>query len=79
VAKFSSDGLYCLSGSLDKDIILSNPYKGTTIKNYSKIHNHEIFDLAITKDNNKFASVGGDKHAFLWDVQTGKFSNQSID
>ncbi len=28
VVKFSSDGLYCLSGSLDRTMILWNPYKG---------------------------------------------------
>jgi len=29
-------------------------------------------DLQISKDNNRFASVGGDKNAFIWDVATAK-------
>jgi mitogen-activated protein kinase organizer 1 len=72
VTKFSKDGLFCLSGSLDRSIILWNPYKGTQIKSYSGPHNQEILDIAISRDNNRFASVGGDKNAFIWDVATGK-------
>lgn len=30
-----------------------------------------MLDLAVTADNAKFASVGGDKQVFLWDVETG--------
>lgn len=30
-----------------------------------------MLDLAVTADNARFASVGGDKQVFLWDVETG--------
>eukprot|EP01017_Pseudomicrothorax_dubius_P050849 TRINITY_DN9688_c0_g1_i2.p1 TRINITY_DN9688_c0_g1~~TRINITY_DN9688_c0_g1_i2.p1 ORF type:complete len:156 (-),score=28.41 TRINITY_DN9688_c0_g1_i2:473-940(-) len=72
VVKFDKDGNYCLSGSADKAINLWNPHKGTLIKSYSGIHNQEILDLAITQDNGKFASVGGDRLVYVWDVATAK-------
>lgn len=31
-----------------------------------------MFDLSITEDNARFASVGGDKQVFLWDVATAR-------
>ena len=53
-------------------MILWNPYKGIQIKTYQGSHNYEILDLTISKDNNRFASVGGDKNAYLWDVTSAK-------
>jgi WD40 repeat protein len=29
-------------------------------------------DIAVTSDNARFASVGGDRKVFLWDVVTGR-------
>lgn len=71
IAKFSSDQNYCVSGSRDKSVIIWNPFDGKLLKRYTGIHNHEILDLAISKDNGKVASVGGDRVAFVWDVSTG--------
>ena len=31
-----------------------------------------MLDLAVTGDNARFASVGGDKQVFLWDVSTAR-------
>lgn len=35
-------------------------------------HGYEVLDLAVTDDNARFASVGGDKQVFLWDVATAR-------
>jgi len=35
-------------------------------------HGREILDIAVSSDNARFASVGGDKLVFLWDVATAK-------
>ncbi|MDR3548589.1 MAG: hypothetical protein P4M11_10065 [Candidatus Pacebacteria bacterium] len=61
-----------MSGSQDKSISLWNPVKGLHLKTYTGPHNHEVNDIAIHSDNNCFASVGGDRLVFLWDVQSGK-------
>jgi len=65
--KFSEDGDYCLSGSQDKSIKLWNPFKSLLIKSYDNIHSNDVLDVAISKDNTKFASVGIDKQVFLTD------------
>lgn len=31
-----------------------------------------MLDIAVTEDNARFASVGGDRQVFLWDVATGR-------
>jgi WD40 repeat protein len=41
------------------------------IKSYSGVHGYSVLDVAIAKDNSKFASAGGDKSAFFWDISTG--------
>ena len=55
----------------DRTLRLWNPHKGISIKQYSG-HGYEVRDVAVSKDNSKFASVGGDKQVFLWDVGTGQ-------
>ncbi|KAI9880941.1 MAG: hypothetical protein M1830_010009 [Pleopsidium flavum] len=67
---------YILTGSSDRSIHLYNPSKVTPTNNgliqtYSA-HGYEVLDLAVTSDNARFASVGGDKQVFLWDVATAR-------
>lgn len=35
-------------------------------------HGYEVLDISVTEDNARFASVGGDKQVFLWDVATAR-------
>ena len=35
-------------------------------------HGYEVLDLAVTDDNTRFVSVGGDRQVFLWDVAQGR-------
>ena len=44
---------------------------GLQIKEYSGPHGHEVADVAIAKDNASFASCGGDRTVFVWDVTNG--------
>lgn len=67
-----------LTGSSDRAIHLYNPSKAspTVLKSgliqvYSA-HGYEVLDLAVTDDNARFASVGGDKQVFYWDVATAR-------
>lgn len=64
-------GQYILTGSQDRNIRLYNPSSSRLIQTYSA-HGYEVLDLAVSDDNAKFASVGGDKTAFLWDVATAQ-------
>ncbi|QSS58170.1 WD domain-containing protein [Histoplasma capsulatum] len=79
----SPPGTYLLTGSSDRSIHLcralptssttvsaTTPVTTTPIQRYAK-HGYSVLDLAVTADNAKFASVGGDKQVFLWDVETG--------
>jgi mitogen-activated protein kinase organizer 1 len=34
-------------------------------------HGYSVLDVAVAADNARFASVGGDRLVFLWDVETG--------
>lgn len=65
----SGTGQYLLTGSQDRTIRLYNPTSSRLIQSYSA-HGYEVLDLAVSEDNAKFASVGGDKSVFLWDVAT---------
>eukprot|EP01105_Mastigella_eilhardi_P018847 TRINITY_DN4399_c0_g1_i2.p1 TRINITY_DN4399_c0_g1~~TRINITY_DN4399_c0_g1_i2.p1 ORF type:complete len:193 (-),score=36.16 TRINITY_DN4399_c0_g1_i2:53-631(-) len=71
VAVFNSSGTYCLTGGADRAILLWNPYTGKHIKAY-RGHNHEVLDIAVSKDNSRIASGGGDKYPLHWDVGTGQ-------
>lgn len=78
---FSSlGGAYILSGSSDRQIHLSRtepatsrppvtPASTTPIQKYAA-HGYPILDISCSADNQTFASVGGDRSVFLWDVQT---------
>jgi len=87
-------GTYILTGSSDRQIHLSRtePVSSTTVKGgpapttstpiqkYSA-HGYAVLDLACSSDNTTFASVGGDRSVFLWDVQAAttlrRFGNNS--
>lgn len=75
-------GTYLLTGSSDRTIHLSRAVPGnassarpatttTPIQRYAQ-HGYAVLDLAVTEDNSRFASVGGDKQVFEWDVETGQ-------
>ena len=77
-------GTYILTGSSDRQIHLSRteplssttgkadsaPTTSTPIQKYSA-HGYAVLDLTCSSDNTSFASVGGDRSVFLWDVQAG--------
>ncbi|PGH12411.1 hypothetical protein AJ80_06718 [Polytolypa hystricis UAMH7299] len=46
------------------------PTTTSPIQKY-EAHGYSVLDIAVTADNARFASVGGDKQVFLWDVETG--------
>lgn len=75
---FSSlGGTYILTGSSDRQVHLSrsepaNPDKPSVpIQKYTA-HGYPVLDIAVAHDNQTFASVGGDRSVFLWDVQNAE-------
>ncbi|PWZ00805.1 WD40 repeat-like protein [Testicularia cyperi] len=71
VARYNSLGRYVLTGGSDRTIRLWNAKTGgEPIKTYA-LHNYEVHALDIAPDNSRFASGGGDKSVFVWDVPTG--------
>ncbi|KAL4994609.1 WD40-repeat-containing domain protein [Aspergillus recurvatus] len=73
-------GTYILTGSTDRAVHLSraipNSNNDSTIETTSPIqkyeaHGYSVLDIAVATDNSKFASVGGDRQVFLWDVEQG--------
>ncbi|OQE24767.1 hypothetical protein PENFLA_c009G02475 [Penicillium flavigenum] len=77
----SSGGTYVLTGSSDRAIHLSRAVPNnsnsqaviettTPIQKY-EAHGYSVLDIAVTADNARFASVGGDRQVFLWDVEQG--------
>jgi mitogen-activated protein kinase organizer 1 len=80
---FSSlGGTYILTGSSDRQIHLArteppsssssstttSPPTSTPIQKYTS-HGYPILDLTVSTTNTHFASCGGDRAVFLWDVQ----------
>ncbi|KAI1310097.1 WD40-repeat-containing domain protein [Xylaria venustula] len=51
----------------------SNPAvpQGRLIQTYSA-HGYEVLSLSVSADNARFASAGGDRSVFLWDVATAQ-------
>lgn len=62
-------GQYILTGCQDRQVRLFNPNTRRLIQTYSA-HGYEVLDLAVSEDNARFVSGGGDKTVFLWDVAT---------
>ena len=63
-----------MTGCSDRGIRLFNPASSPSpkpIQSYSA-HAYTVLDLAVASDNARFASVGGDKVVFLWDVATAQ-------
>jgi mitogen-activated protein kinase organizer 1 len=82
----SSPSSYILTGSSDRTIRLYNPSRPAAppsnnpleppratqlIQTYSA-HGYEVLDISVASDNATFASVGGDRSVFLWDVSTAQ-------
>lgn len=67
----SGTGTYLLTGSADRTVKLFNASTGSELKTY-QAHGYEVLDLSVSADNARFASVGGDKTVFLWDVATAQ-------
>ncbi|KAL2846137.1 WD domain protein [Aspergillus pseudoustus] len=73
-------GTYILTGSTDRAIHLSraipNSNNVSAVETTSPIqkyeaHGYSVLDIAVASDNSRFASVGGDRQVFLWDVEQG--------
>jgi len=74
-------GTYILTGSTDRAVHLSravpnNNNASSVVETPSPIqkyeaHGYSVLDIAVASDNSKFASVGGDRQVFLWDVEQG--------
>jgi mitogen-activated protein kinase organizer 1 len=62
---------YLITGAGDRQIRLYNPSTARLIQTYSA-HGYEVLDLAVSSDNARFVSCGGDKSVFLWDVATAQ-------
>ena len=80
VARFNHDGKYCLTGGDDRRVCLWNPYREPAselvpIKEYA-MHSKQVLDVAVAHDNASFASCGGDKTVFVWDVGSGLVSRR---
>jgi mitogen-activated protein kinase organizer 1 len=35
-------------------------------------HGYDVRDVVVSADNSRFASVGGDRQLFLWEIATGQ-------
>ncbi|KAH8434539.1 WD40 repeat domain-containing protein [Aspergillus melleus] len=79
---FSSyPGTYILTGSSDRAIHLTRalpssnskpgPVETTSPIQKYEAHGYSVLDVAVASDNARFASVGGDRQVFLWDVEQG--------
>ncbi|KAI9798690.1 MAG: hypothetical protein M1833_004679 [Piccolia ochrophora] len=62
---------HILTGTASRQIALFNASTTSQIQSYDA-HAYAVLDLAVAPDNARFASVGGDKQVFLWDVATAR-------
>ncbi|KAN0061612.1 hypothetical protein ACQY0O_006460 [Thecaphora frezii] len=76
VVRYNTLGRYILTGGTDRQIHLYNATHASTpsapsspIKTYAA-HTHHVLSLCISRDNAQFASGGGDKSVYVWDVST---------
>lgn len=70
-------GTYVLTGSSDRQIHLSRTEPTSSTKSSGAIqkyasHGYPVLDIAVTQNNQQFASVGGDRSVFFWDIQNAK-------
>jgi len=72
ICVFNSTSTYLLSSGSSRQISLHNPQSGNLIKQYTGAHAYEVLSISCTKDNTRFASSGGDRNAFVWEVSTGE-------
>ena len=74
---FNSDGNYCMSAGDDRRVLLWNPRReeAVAIKEYTG-HNKPVHGVAVAPDNGSFASCGGDRAVFLWDVPSGRVTRR---
>ena len=76
---FNHDGNYCLTAGDDRRVLLWNPHREQAemapIKEYTG-HSQRILDVAVAQGNASFASCGGDRTVFVWDVSSGLISRR---
>lgn len=72
ITTFNSTQTYLLSSGSSRSISLHNPQTGSLIKQYTGAHAYEVLSINCTKDNARFASSGGDRNCFIWDVGSGE-------
>lgn len=87
-ARFNRDGTYVMTTGQDRNIMLWNPTRveegedanvpldgarvlRKPIKAYTG-HSHEVYGVAIARDNASFVSCGADRMVLVWDVATGR-------
>ncbi|KAF2402917.1 WD40 repeat-like protein [Trichodelitschia bisporula] len=84
VAYSAGSAQYILTGSTDRLIRLYNPSRAPTssspdssttppglVQTYPG-HAYEVLDVAVAPDNARFASAGGDKLVYVWDVAAAR-------
>eukprot|EP00966_Prymnesium_polylepis_P120851 2792571-Prymnesium_polylepis.1 len=76
---FNHDGNYCLTAGDDRRVLLWNPHREpeemAPIKEYTG-HSQRVLDVAVAAGNASFASCGGDRTVFVWDVASGVISRR---
>ncbi|KAI9844592.1 MAG: hypothetical protein M1838_002101 [Thelocarpon superellum] len=64
-------GSTALTGCSDRLVRLFNPTTASLVQTYDA-HGHSVLDVAVAGDNARFASVGGDRAVFIWDVANAR-------
>ncbi len=76
VVRFNANGNYCMTGGHDRRVVLWNPHKAADeschITSYTGAHGYHVLDIQIASDSAHFASCGGDRNVFWWDVKTSQ-------